>query len=41
MKSTLTPEEEKEFKKWIDFAQEEYASTNIDFNNSKFEIAQK
>lgn len=32
---------EKEFKKWIDFAQEEYASTNIDFNNSKFEIAQK
>ena len=32
---------EKEFEDWIGFAKEEYASSNIDFYNNTFEIAQK
>ena len=32
---------EKEFEDWIGFAEEEYASSNIDLYNNTFEIAQK
>ena len=32
---------DKEFKDWIGFAKEEYASENINLYNNTFELAQK